>query len=96
MPDCGNHGRDGLEVIVMPHHEEAATDQTVNLAFLFRELGLLGGNRSGNDGVVVTDLTVVDIPLSQRPLPCSSSQLRLIAFQKIFPRRKSRWSAHAL
>src|SRR5271165_6402269 len=81
MRDCGNHSRDGLKVIVVPHHEEAAADQTVNLALLFGKLGLLGGNRIGNDGVVVTDLTVVDIPLSQRPLSRSSSQLLLIAFR---------------
>jgi hypothetical protein len=54
MRKGGNHSRDSLKVIVMPHHEEAAADKTVNLAFLFRELGPLGRNRIGNDGVVVT------------------------------------------
>jgi hypothetical protein len=80
MGDRGNHGGNSLKVIVMPHHEEAAADQTVNLAFPFGKLCLLGGNRIGNDSVVVADLTVVDIPLSQRPLSRSSSQLLLIAF----------------
>src|SRR5271155_3634390 len=81
MRNGGNHSRDSLKVIVMPHHEEAAADKTVNLAFLFRELGPLGRSRIGNDGVVVTDLTVVDITLSQGPLPRSSSQLLLITFR---------------
>src|ERR1700757_22458 len=35
MSDGGNHSRDSLKVIVMPHHEEASADKTVNLAFLF-------------------------------------------------------------
>ena len=59
----------------MPHHQKAAADQVVNFAFLFREVDPLGGNRIGDNGMMVAHFTVVYIPLSQRALPCSSSHL---------------------
>ena len=73
--DRSNHGGDCLEIIVMPHHQKAAADQVVNFAFLFREVGLLGGDRIGDNGMMVAHFTVVHIPLSQSALPCSRSHL---------------------
>ncbi len=59
----------------MPRHEQAPADQVVDLAFLRGERALLHRHRGGNDGVMIADLAVVDIPLTQSAFPGSRSQL---------------------
>ena len=39
--DCGNHGRHRLEVIVVPHHQEAPADEVVDLVLVHGKVGLL-------------------------------------------------------
>ena len=65
----------------MPHHEEAPADEVVNLALVLGKVGLLRRDRSGDDGMVVAYLAVVYIPLAQRPLSRTGSQLLLVAFR---------------
>jgi hypothetical protein len=59
----------------MPQHEQAPANQVVDLAFLIGEPVWLHRNRGGNNGVMVADLAVVDITLTQGAFPGSRSQL---------------------
>src|SRR5271163_4178028 len=62
-------------MIVMPQHEQAAANKVVEFALLIGEPAWLHRNRGRNYGVMVADLAVVDITLTQRTFSGSRSQL---------------------
>ena len=78
VPNSRDHRGHRPDVIVMPGTQQAAANQVVDPAFLTRQPGLLRRRRRRNDGVVISDLGIVDEPPSQRTLPRTGRKMRLI------------------
>ena len=74
IPHRGDHCRNQPDVVLLPGAEQATANQIVNLALLSGHARLFGRDRSGNDGVVIGHLRIVDESPSERALARAGRQ----------------------